>query len=400
MSRIASSVDSHAYVTPTAAAVAKLVESHGLEAACSRWHWMGQMTLCTLARQGRAATGVAPAVRRARSYTDADAAVAIEAAYVLGSTSRGERAAGMTVENSARAAIFSRGLVPPGITSEERGRASRIGQAANAGDLAAIADRDARLAQERAVGSVLRKALRLVPSQPATGRYVLPACDDALRDALAGECPDAIALVFPCLPIPDPAPEETIVATHPHHRRKLPPDVQMASLHASGASITAAAQMLDVSAQTIYNVWKKLGLPTRGRWTKAAAAAVVQPTASPMAEPVVAVAVVIEPAEAPAVIEPTSSAPATPGLVSVANLTMAAEQSARLSVDDLALAAELVESRRISAALAVEIVAADRDRIAAYRPGPATVLTPEERALAESAYAELLADWDAPEQRQ
>jgi len=400
VSRIASSVDLGVYVTPTAAAVARLVESHGLDAAVGRWFWMGRRTLLTLAQQGRAvATGIAPTVRRSRSYSPEDAAVAIEASFLLGSMSRGERAAGLT-PNVGRGAIFARGLVPPAISAEERGRASRLGQAANAGDVAAIGERDARRAEERAIGSVLRRALSLVPSQPATGRYRLPPCDDALRTALAGECPDAVQVVFPDLATPVPTPKETVVATLPHHRRKLPPDIQMASLHASGASITAAAEMLDVSAQTIYNVWKKLGLPTRGRWRKAAADAIVQPAASNPAEPAVAVPVVIEPAEAPAVVEPTPSAPATPGLVSVTDFTTAAEQSARLSVEDLALAADLVDSRRISAALAVEIVAADRDRIAAYRPAPATVLTPEERALAESAYVELLADWDAPEQRQ
>ena len=202
--------------------------------------------------------------------------------------SRGERAAGLT-PNVGRGAIFARGLVPPAISAEERGRASRLGQAANAGDVAAIGERDARRAEERAIGSVLRRALSLVPSQPATGRYRLPPCDDALRTALAGECPDAVQVVFPDLATPVPTPKETVVATLPHHRRKLPPTSRWRRSMPAVRVSPPRPRCSMCPRRRSTTSGKKLGLPTRGRWRKAAADAIVQPAASNPAEPAVAV---------------------------------------------------------------------------------------------------------------
>lgn len=336
MSRGASSVDAGVYVTPEPAAVARLVASHGLDAAAARWHWMGSRTLLTMAQQARAASGVASTIRRSRTYSDEDAAVAVEAGFFLGSIGRGERAAGMKTANSARSIVFSRGLAPPAITPEERGRASSLGHAANSGDPSAIAERDARLALEQAVGSVLRTALSLVPSQPATGRYRLPPCDDAPRAALAGEPPEAVALVLPDLaqPAPEPVTEQEI-AMPVRAYRKLPPDAQMASLHASGASVVAVAAMLNVSPQSAYSKWIRLGLPTRGRWN----------TATPAAERIRAVA------PAPELVDPvTVPAPApAPVPVPVIDAEAApADGPGLLSLDDLALAVRLSKAEGIS----------------------------------------------------
>lgn len=293
-------VDHAAYMRPKPEAVARLVASHGLEAAASRWHWMDERTLCSIARSGRAALGEAPVKRRTRSFTDEDTAVVIEASYVLGSTTRGERAAGL-YHNGGRGCFEERGLDYVRVSSEERGRSARIGHAANRGDAAAAAERDAMHAYELAVGRVLRAAFRLVPTQPETGRYVLPPLDDALRIALAGEDPTAIAAVFPDLglppavPIESPAAEpeaetvsETVLATETvqpsedgelepagapvrkvsRGRRRLPDDEAIRRDHAEGAPASELARYYGITVNGLYQAWRRLGLPAGGRARK------------------------------------------------------------------------------------------------------------------------------------
>lgn len=306
-------VDHAAYMRPKPEAVARLVASHGLEAATARWHWMDERTLCAIARTGRAAMGEAPLARRARSYTDEDVAVAVEASHVLGSTTRGERAAGL-YDNGGRVCFQERGLDYVRVSSEERGRAARIGHAANRGDAAAIAQRDAQLAHELAVGRVIRAALRLVPEQPVTGRYVLPPVGDALRAALAGEDPLAVAAVFPGLdltaapelppvePEPEaapvtllsptseivlpPAPQPTEGGAAPvrttRARGRMPDAETLMRDHASGESALVLAIRYGVTANGVYQAWRRLGLPAGGRLRKRKAFAQPAPQAAPV----------------------------------------------------------------------------------------------------------------------
>ncbi|GEL44428.1 hypothetical protein MEX01_50190 [Methylorubrum extorquens] len=189
------SAESDVYMTPTPAAVAKLVATHTLDAACGRWFWMGERTLSQLAQIGRAQAGVVPGrPKRNRGYSDAQAAVAVEAGHVLGSAKRGLRAAGILGGTNPQVLYAARGLAPPRISPEERRVATRLALAAKAGD---PSGQDVRLAHELAVGRVLRVTLALVPTQPRTGRYRLPPVDANLAAALAGEDAAAIAAVFP-----------------------------------------------------------------------------------------------------------------------------------------------------------------------------------------------------------
>lgn len=297
-------VDQAAYMRPKPEAVARLVASHGMEAAATRWHWMDERTLGAITRTGRAVLGEAPAARRARSYTDEDVAVTVEASYVLGSTTRGERASGI-YHNGGRACFEERGLDHVRVSVEERGLAARIGHAANRGDAEASAQRDAQLAHEIAVGRVLRAALRLVPEQPATGRYVLPPVGDALRAALAGEDPTAVAVVFPGLdltvapesppvaPAPEAAPvtllsptSEIVLPAAPEASAPQPTEGSAAPVrkarargrmpnaetlqrdHASGESALVLAIRYGVTANAVYQAWQRLGLPAGGRLRK------------------------------------------------------------------------------------------------------------------------------------
>ncbi|WP_415623858.1 hypothetical protein, partial [Methylobacterium mesophilicum] len=200
-----SKVDASVHIRPTAAKVAALVASHSMEAATARWWWLDERTICTLAQAGRAAKGeVLQGVSKRRSYSEIDAAVCVEAAFVLGSGTRGERAAGM-LHNTTRGLFPRRGLPHVCISPEERGRAASIGNLAKGGAPDAIAERDRQHAHELAVGEVLRAALALVPAQPATGRYRLPPVDDVLRAALSGQDQAAIEAVFPDLALVAPA---------------------------------------------------------------------------------------------------------------------------------------------------------------------------------------------------
>ncbi|SFT27188.1 hypothetical protein SAMN04487845_1382 [Methylobacterium sp. yr668] len=343
-------------------------------------------------------------VTRARSYTDEDAAVCVEAGYVLGSLRRGERAAGLTVENAGRGIVEARGLTPPAISAEERGRASRIGHAANGGDTAAIVERDARHAQERAVGEVLRRALGLVPSQPVTGRYVLPPCDDALRAALAGLPAEAIAMVFPGLATPEPAASEEIPLSEKNVRppRRAPDEARIRADHATGATGVALTASYGISASRVYEIWKELGLSARGRRLAVASAIPGLPdvhmrrchrdggTPEELA-PMLNVT--------PAVVRATWRRLGLSPDGLQAGSVEAPPSSPRLSVEDMAIAVALAAKAGISTEAAVDVVAVDRDRVAALRAGPATVLTPLERALAELAYVELLAGSNAPKRR-
>ncbi|KQU17567.1 hypothetical protein ASG63_08630 [Methylobacterium sp. Leaf94] len=251
---------------------------------------MDERTLGSLAQAGRAAKG--EVIRRAvksRSYSEMDAAVCVEAAFVLGSGTRGERAAEIG-HNVTQGLFPRRGLDYVCITPEERGRAASIGSLANAGNADAIAEREQRYAHELAVGQVLRTALALVPTQPEFGRYLLPPVDDALRAALSGQDQAAIEAVFPDLalvapaevpaeedvpvavPLPDPTPPAEVPAVSettpdhtPHIHRRAPDDSIIRRDHAEGGDLVPLAARYGISPTSLYAHWRKMNLSGRGR---------------------------------------------------------------------------------------------------------------------------------------
>lgn len=293
------SIDAEVYETPSPAAVARLIDSHSLEAACERWHWMGERTLSAMARSARAASGQTSAVVRARSWSDLDAAVAVEAAFALGSVRRGERAAGLTAANAGRGICQARGIEPPCISPEERGRASSIGHAARRGDPDAVAARHAQRAHELEVGSVLRRALALVPEQLSTGRYRLPPVNADLAEALAGLDPAAVALVFPGLAMPEPAlaePEPIVTVPPPIQetrtmaaRRRMPTDDVILAERAQGKSASQMAADWEVSVPTVLAHWRRLDEAARDAEAEAAPAP-EQPATTTTAAPLPVVA--------------------------------------------------------------------------------------------------------------
>ncbi|MCJ2048796.1 hypothetical protein [Methylobacterium sp. J-070] len=343
-----SSVDSGVYVRPSPVAVARLYESHGAEAALARWHWLNERTLGAMARNGRAAQGQAHLLNRLRGYSDLDAAVCIEAAHALGSGRRGERAAGVTL-NPVGTIFATRGLPPVAVSKEERGRATRLGHAANKRDLEAVAARAAQHALEAAVGSVLRKALAMVPDQPSTGRYLLPAVTDALREVLAGEPADAIALVFPDL-AQEPAAmiQPSVIAKPAQAHRRVPADEVIIADHAKGGTPVGIAMRYGVRPQSLYAHWRRLELSRRRRL------AGFDPgrKAKGDPEPSVEEAPVVREVPPPAVVDvPHQVVTSTPHPFD--------QVPGRLGVADLALAVRLSREENLEPAVALAWIRAD-----------------------------------------
>lgn len=250
-----SSVDQKVYQDPTPAKVAALVESHSLEAAIGRWFWLDKRTLCSLAQAGRAAQGVV--LKRAstrRAFSDLDAAVCVEASYALGSMARGERASGVP-HNSTRGLFPARGLDYVRISTKERAQATMMGIRAKDGDTDAKADIERRREHELAVGEVLRRALALVGDQPATGRYVLPPVDTALRESLVGLPRTAIGTVFPdlCAGLAPATPM-------PSQRERA-----VIAAYDGDIAVDALAAEHDIQPSTVSRIWSDAGLSGRAR---------------------------------------------------------------------------------------------------------------------------------------
>ncbi len=189
------------HMRPTSIAVARLVASHGSEAAEARWYWINPRTLGDWALRGRVELGWDPLPQtgaRRRAFPEDVENAAVEAAFALGSGAAGEAAAGMA-PSSLQRAFFARALTWPRSSTATRSRNTRDGYLANRGDAEARARVDARLAHGRAVYEVCRAALALVPDQPPSGRPRLPEPGPALAAALATFPPAAVAAVFPSL---------------------------------------------------------------------------------------------------------------------------------------------------------------------------------------------------------
>ncbi len=325
------SIDNSVYGMPSPAAVARLVDSHGADAAAERWWWLGERTISTLAQRGRAQAGdVAPRRTGGRPMAcpELDAAVAVEAGFALGSASRGVRAAGVTV--SYQGLYSRRGLTPPMISPEERGIASSLAAAARRGDAEAAAAWEARLAFETAVGAVIRAALALVPEQTVSGRYALPPQDARLAEALRGHDPAAVALAFPDLAALEPEPPVTdnaidpqpIPETRPMPRmRHLPTDDVIIAEFRQGKSAVQMAADWEVSDQAVYAHWRRLGLSRRAA--------------------------------------PVAALPPAPRLEPAQHLAVPVPPPGRLSVADLAIAVALARREGITPDEAVRFVRAD-----------------------------------------
>lgn len=198
MTRRCQTADVHVYARPNPVTVAAIMATKGLEAAQERWHWCEPRTLASLARIGRAQTGMAPKnSRRGGSALSGREGVAVEAALILGNLSAVDLALAVPT-NATRAAFQARGLPIPRHDCA-RSIEGRIGHRIRRGDETAVAEREARRAHARAVCDVLAAALTLVPEQPRAGRYRLPPVTDELRAALAGLPAAAVAAVFPAL---------------------------------------------------------------------------------------------------------------------------------------------------------------------------------------------------------
>jgi hypothetical protein len=258
------SIDRLVYVTPKPEVVARLIESHGLETAERRWHWLDRSTLSSMGRLGRALLGQSSGVKRPRSTTRLQEAVGIEAGYVLGSRAAGERAADMR-PSSLTAIEHERGLVDmPRVDNAEKGRALSLKRAADRGEPGAAEAIQAARAFEKAVARVLELALALVPEQPATGRFCLPEPSPELAAALSGCERAAVERVFPGLagpvPLKEPAPMTETAANVSPKRLAPTDDAQIRGDHAATPKASDLAVQWGVSEGTVYYHLRRLGL--------------------------------------------------------------------------------------------------------------------------------------------
>lgn len=373
-------VDLDIYQDPPPALAAKIVSEYGLEAAATRWHWMSERRLSNIAAMGRAQAGVVSRGRPgSRASDDLDYAVGMEAAFALGSSRAGERAGGLRL-NALIGHSALRGLVPPAITPEERGRNSRDGNLAGRGDAEAAARIEVRHAFEQAVGAVLRDVLPMVPDQPGTGRYRLPPVAPELAAALAGHHQAAVALVFPDLteapvtPVtteptpmtyvfkhakPDTVTAQPVSTGRSAPRNRAPDPEQMRLDHAETPYLADLADRWGLSEGGVYQALRRIGL------TASRSRPVTVATAAPMPaapEPTPSTNVVAF--EAPRVPEPVAPEPAPQRVVIKARppemISPAAPKTlGRLGVADLALAYSLACEAQIPPEEAIRFVRAD-----------------------------------------
>ncbi|SFU92585.1 hypothetical protein SAMN02799631_03169 [Methylobacterium sp. 174MFSha1.1] len=121
------------YRSPDPVAVARLVESHGMDAAVGRFYWLSSEGVGKLAQRGReilrGRTGPPiPARGRRRSTTPEQEAHGIAEVLRLGSVHRAARATGIS-HSLLRTLLVERGIPVPRLSREERVRAVLAGQA-------------------------------------------------------------------------------------------------------------------------------------------------------------------------------------------------------------------------------------------------------------------------------
>ncbi len=255
MSRRSQTVDAHLYEAPDPGLVATIIATKGIDAAQERWHWCERRTLMSIARSGRARTGIAPKFVCLRtSALNGKEAVAIEATYVLKAMAAVDVALGVG-KNATRSLFYKRGLDLPK-SHGERVAEGMLGRRIRAGDTTAVTEREAKQAHARAVCDVLSSALSLVPDQPSVGRLRLPPVDDVLREALAGLPQSAIEAVFPTL-----ADEGGPVTSEPDSMRE---SRVSAAFHGVESTSDVAAEH-GLSCQAVYRIWRGAGLSVADR---------------------------------------------------------------------------------------------------------------------------------------
>ncbi|MBY0254557.1 MAG: hypothetical protein K2X54_24785 [Methylobacterium organophilum] len=121
------------YRSPDPVAVARLVESHGMDAAAGRFYWLSREGVGKLAQHGReilrGRTGrPIPARGKRRSTTFEQEANGIAEVLRLGSVHRAAKATGIS-HSLLRTLLVERGIPVPRLTTEERRRAVLAGQA-------------------------------------------------------------------------------------------------------------------------------------------------------------------------------------------------------------------------------------------------------------------------------
>ncbi|MEE7439587.1 hypothetical protein [Methylobacterium oryzae] len=131
-------IDTHLYARPDPVVVAMILATKGQDAAQERWHWCEPRTIATLARIGRARSGMAPQGTRVRvSALTGREAIAVEAAYVLDSLQAVDIAMGVPIA-STRSALQARGL-PVTRTAAARSVEGKLSRRILRGDETAVA---------------------------------------------------------------------------------------------------------------------------------------------------------------------------------------------------------------------------------------------------------------------
>ena len=315
-----------------------------------RWWWLSDGKLQSMARFARASSGVAVTLKRAhRSFTDEQAAIAVEAAFVLQSESGGARAAKLTSQSSMIYLASWRGVSFPRLSPEVRGRNTSDGARAKGGDAEAKARIDDRHAHQRAVGEVLRVALGLVDEpQPSTGRFRLPPQSPKLAAALSHLPPRAITALFPGLIEAVPQEEEPDMS-----RVRTVPSDEVIRRDAAEMTKDQMAGLYGVSESSIYTHCRRLGISPRSSWDAVPATAQPQST-MPVTSPSQPLPQ-SEETEEPRPLAPVSEDPRRPLVFLKPSASL---QRDRLGLDDLALVAGLVE-RGIAIPTALAVVRAD-----------------------------------------
>ncbi|MEH3146471.1 MAG: hypothetical protein PGN34_14225 [Methylobacterium frigidaeris] len=121
------------YQAPDPVAVARLVESHGMDAASDRFFWLSREGVGKLAQHGReilrGRTGrPIPARGRRRATTPEQEANGIAEVLRQGSVHRAAKATGIS-HSLLRTLLVERGIPVPRLSREERVRAVLAGQA-------------------------------------------------------------------------------------------------------------------------------------------------------------------------------------------------------------------------------------------------------------------------------
>lgn len=288
MKRAASSTDDYAYAAPDPVAVAKLVDSHGMDAACARWHWKTSSALSGIAKEGRSILRgrSGDLVRPARRTTTPEVETRIlYLARATGSASLAARGMGVS-ESLVRTLHVERGLEIPTLpASVHCAKAAATRRARGSGEEPARSykprtlDEDRVLADWRA-GKTVKEMVaayggshapiyRLLSSRGAIKGVAKKLPDDAViqADVLAGMGQHAMAKKYGCTrgAVCFRIKELGLIGKSaiPRSVRKLPPDDVLRADRAAGLTLRPAAALYGVSSSVVGKHWKRLGIDGR-----------------------------------------------------------------------------------------------------------------------------------------